>query len=394
MCKEKKMCLIQPLAYIDYMPPKLTRGKVWYVSYKVRNPLTKKFKRFRIKVNHFGSASERISAARNVMANLEHRLSLGWSPFTERSAPKAYVRISDAMESFMKVKRKELEANSLRSYSSFIKIFSDWLERSGLGKDAPVISIDASVAVRFMSEVEGRPDVSPRTFNNYQRFFFLIFDWMRVRGYVSENPFSGIQRKPKRLLLKTRRMMTDKELESVFSFLKKANPEYCAAALLCYCCFIRPKEIVLLRCGDVDLTNKLVHVKAEISKNHRDSFRTIPYEAIPFFESMNLGNKESFLFGDHKEYDFHPGKIQMCSRKLAKYWSEKVRPACGLPQEVQFYSLKDTGITNMLSSGVPINEVQRQADHTSVAVTAIYVGKTCPKANKLLQDVNLIPIKY
>ena len=58
--------------------------------------------------------------------------------------------------------------------------------------------------------------------------------------------------------------------------------------------------------------------------------------------------------------------------------------------ELQFYSLKDTGITNMVSSGVPLTSVQQQADHNSVAMTSIYVGKNRKKAEEDLKNVDIL----
>ena len=68
---------------------------------------------------------------------------------------------------------------------------------------------------------------------------------------------------------------------------------------------------------------------------------------------------------------------------MAKYWELVVRPALGFGLDLKFYSLKDTGITNMLQNGVPINLVQKQADHSSVAMTAIYVGKKADANNEI-----------
>ena len=67
-----------------------------------------------------------------------------------------------------------------------------------------------------------------------------------------------------------------------------------------------------------------------------------------------------------------------------------MRPGCGFPMELQFYSLKDTGITNMVSSGVPLPSVQQQADHSSVAMTSIYVGKNRKKAEEDLKNVDIL----
>ena len=54
------------------------------------------------------------------------------------------------------------------------------------------------------------------------------------------------------------------------------------------------------------------------------------------------------------------------------------------------FSLKDTGITRTLSEGVALNFVQQQADHSSPAITGIYVGKTA-EALEVMKGVDILP---
>ena len=103
------MSYSQPRAYIDYTLPKLTEGKEWYVSYSVRNPSTDKMQRFKIKVNRWKAVREKRQAAKAVIARISEQLALGLNPIIEASAPKAYVKIFDALENFLKVKERELE---------------------------------------------------------------------------------------------------------------------------------------------------------------------------------------------------------------------------------------------------------------------------------------------
>ena len=55
----------------------------------------------------------------------------------------------------------------------------------------------------------------------------------------------------------------------------------------------------------------------------------------------------------------------------------------------QMASLKDSGITNMLGSGVPVSFVKQQADHSSLAMTSIYLGKS-PNASEELKKTHII----
>ena len=110
-----------------YIPPKLTQGKIWYISFSCKHPATGKMKRVRIKFNRGDSLSERKKEARAVIASLD--LKLGWNPFIEEAMPKGFALMSDVLDKFIDIKSKESEANSMRCYNSFIKTFKGWLFR-------------------------------------------------------------------------------------------------------------------------------------------------------------------------------------------------------------------------------------------------------------------------
>lgn len=378
---ERKKMLFSPIPYAHYRECTLSTGKEWFISFYVINPGTGKLKRVRIKINRIRSLRERRSAAMKMMASINQRLSMGWNPLVQKSAPRGCAKLTDAMDAFITVKEKEMEPTSMRMYRSFVKTFKAWLVENGVSADAYATSFTRAMAIEFMDEVER--DYTAKTFNNYLGFFRGLFGWMMEKGYVGENPFSGMAKKSKRLTQKQRRLLSDVELQQLFSFLEGENPEYLAMCLLCYCCFIRPKEIVSLRCRDIDLERQVVHVDASIAKNDRESYRTIPDDILPALRRLDLSSSELYVFGGERKRLFRPYNKMVCSREIARYWDQVVRPACGFSKDVQFYSLKDTGITNALEGGVPINMVQQQADHSSVAMTAIYVGHKAQASEEL-----------
>ena len=55
-----------------------------------------------------------------------------------------------------------------------------------------------------------------------------------------------------------------------------------------------------------------------------------------------------------------------------------------LPTQYKFYSLKDTGITEMLRSGCDTLSVKEQARHSSLLMTDIYTPHDIQEANPLL----------
>lgn len=349
--------------------------------------------RCRKKFNRIKQLTKRRASAKAFINTINERLALGWNPAVTSIAPRATTKLFEALDLFLKVKAKEAEENSMRSYRSYISMFKTWLKDKDISEDAYVCTITYEVAMELMDDVDSRKEISPRTYNNYLMFFRLLFNWMIAHDFISDNPFDRIKRKPKKLTKKKRRIFTDHELNMLFEYLGKHNPNYLCMSLLCYCCFLRPKEIVSLKCNDIDLIKQVVHIRSEIAKNDNDSFRTIPDVIVPILRNLELSNGGLYLFsgsGSDTPYEFSPGRTQVCSRKIAKYWDTYVRPACGFNQDLQFYSLKDSGVTKMLTEKIPINLVQKQADHSSVAMTAIYVGDL-PEANAELKKVNILP---
>ena len=80
---------------------------------------------------------------------------------------------------------------------------------------------------------------------------------------------------------------------------------------------------------------------------------------------------------------FRPGPERKSEKNFRDYWSRKVRPALGWGLRYKFYSLKDTGITNMLRS-CDVVSVRDQARHSSILITDIYTPTDLKEANAIL----------
>lgn len=386
LSERKKMSFLQPIPHVQYRCCTLTEGKVWYISFYVTHPATGKLRRIRMKFNRESNLRKRRKEAKEVMEAINVRLALGWNPLKEETVPKGYSTLKDALDRFLTVKGKESEPNTMRSYKSFVKTFSEWMKKQGNPVDsAYASSVTKGTALSFMSDME--EGLSAKTYNNYLAFFRTLFTWLCSKGYADSNPFDGMTKKAKKLTKKHRRILTNSELSTLVAYLSGKNKEYLAMCMICYACLIRPKELAMLKCKDIDIEKQLIHVSPEIAKNDNDSYRTIPDGLLPLLGRLDYSHPDWYLFGQNNGGgDFRPSKKMICSRKIAQWWNHDIRPACNFGMDIQFYSLKDTGITNMLTEGIPINIVQQQADHSSVAMTAIYVGKTA-EADNVLKEV-------
>ena len=108
------------------------------------------------------------------------------------------------------------------------------------------------------------------------------------------------------------------------------------------------------------------------TKNKKDESVTIPNEmARLLITHLQDAKNEDYLFSSNK---FAPGPTQLTSKKVTTKWNE-FRTKHSVNMNIQFYSLKDTGITDLLNSGVPSIKVRDQARHYDLKITEKYIAR-------------------
>lgn len=360
---------------LNFKPAQYYKGKECFVAYYVTNPFDNAWVRKKIKLNHIRKASEREAYARKLVAELNYKLYSGWNPFIE-ALEEGGISISAAVDEFMAVKSKSLRPDSLRCYKSWSSIFKAWLSDRGAA-DRPCALFGTNEAEKFMRDMELRDRLSNKTYNNYLRFYSTLFLWFAKRGYIKENPFGGIERK--RAEAKTREVIPPADRKLIADwFAAQGMTEYLYIMQLCYRLFVRPKEILMLKVGNIDFGEGLVTIPASVAKNHRERVVAVPGEIMAYLSTLKDLNPRHYVFSD----GYKPGTRLLTTRDTGRTWS-RMRDALGLPKSYQFYSLKDTGITEMLEQGVPAKYVKELADHHSLEMTERYTHKS--NAKKILE---------
>ncbi len=371
---------------VRFYPAEICENKDWYVKFYVWNPFRGCMALRRVKVNRVKNIRERRMFARNLAREINAKLEAGWNPFVEQETRKGFHKFLDALDTYMSVQEKEREANSLRCYKSFVKKLTTWLCEVYRRPDLYAYEFDKPLATAFMLWVKQQPKVSHRSYNNHLTFYRALFNWLVQFDYTKVNPFAAIKKNPKNLTKKNRKSFTNEQLRALVDFLKKENPRYLAACMLTYYCFLRPDDLTYLRAASIDLKNSVIKVNAEDTKNDNTSYKTIPLALEPYLECLQLDrcDKNHYVFGHHKK--FTPSAKRIDSREVARYWSTVVRKKLSWGMELQFYSLKDTGISNLLADGVGANYVQGQADHSSLEVTNEYVVSRTPEGHEMIRQ--------
>lgn len=356
--------------FVDFRPAELriTASSTTVVFY-VKNPQTDHLERQRIKINHIHGKNERLKYGRLLVQQVNERLYEGWNPIVEKAGFSKVVSLKAAADLYRKSYVKDIRPDSLRSYDSQMKSLADFASESGLG-DKPVCQFGKKEAQLYMLHIEERGTGS-RTYNNYIRFMGQFFNYCVDKGLAKENPFASV--KLKRVDAKKRTVIPPEARKRIMDYLIENKMDgFRLICLLTYHCLIRPKETLMLKVSDINLKDGIIDIPAGVAKNHCERQIAIPEEMTTLMNDQVKGSSpELYVFST----GYRPGKKLLTTRDTGRTWSV-MRKELELPESYQFYSLKDTGITEMLEAGVPAKMVQELADHHSLEMTQKYVGKS------------------
>ncbi|MDL2313179.1 phage integrase SAM-like domain-containing protein, partial [Bacteroidales bacterium OttesenSCG-928-B11] len=288
-----------PPINFNYRPARLHEYKSgWLIEYYCENPTTNKLNRKTIKVNLLVSRYKNKREARqhinNIVSNINIKLSKGWNPFFEHEDSRLYSNINDVFAIYMQEKEKESRKHTLRSYSSFVSIIKNYINKNHPGAYSG--TINHNTIAQFMDYVYNNRNVGQTTYNNYIKMGRALWNWMIEKCYTKENPFEKIKTKPKQ---KKKRIMIDKKTRNVIiDYLKEKNPNYLTICKLVYYSLIRPNEIQEIRIGDIDLKNHFIKITGDIAKNHKQRFAALTPDLIDDLKKININQypAEYFLF--------------------------------------------------------------------------------------------------
>lgn len=356
---------------LPYYPAQLYKGKRWYIGYYVTDPQSGLMKRQVIKWNRIKNLREREREGRQLVRHINEKLARGWNPLIEQDSPQTFRPLAEAFQKFLRRhqhahKNGNLRPDTLRSYASYISMFEKWCPDY---EKAYCVVFTRRLILNFLDFIYYDRDNSARTRNNYLAYFRQIGAFMVENEYLKANPAEGIKSLP--TSPKKRVLIPESYLHDIFSHLKKHDPGFYVVCLLEYLTFIRRTELSKLRVKHIRLKSQIIEIPASISKNKKDGQVTILKELQgPLIEHLKGAANSDYLISQN----FRPGRSKIDPKKISDRWAA-LRKELNLPAVYQFYSLKDTGITQMLNSGLPSIVVRDQARHHNISQTDDYAQR-------------------
>ena len=368
---------------IDFYPAilKHTKSEGWLIEFKYLNPISGEMERGRHYMNRLINSYQRkqdgIEHAKKICYEITNKLKGGWTPVFESDNQRLYTPIEKLRELYLNDKRGVVRDATMQSYSSMTHIFNEWLKLSNrLGKVTGAFRRDD--AVYYMDYITAKK-VSNRSYNNMLKGMRAFFSWAFEHCYIKENPFSTLKTKKKEE--KKRKPIDAATRQKIRKYLEKKKPQLLTVCMLVYNAAMRPKEIANIKIEDLHLAQHYISVNSDNAKNGKARCATISKEIIKRLVPLASQPGNFYLFGMNE--DLQPDRKRCALSKFRKLWQD-MRDELNLPDEFQLYSLRDTGMIDLLHNGVNELSVQHHYDHSSLRIQAMYTNHYDPGLNETI----------
>ena len=375
----------------EYREPVVVWGeKEVKVSFYAFDPESGMLKRKLVRLNrelkHIKGKRAKREYAEGVASRIRDELKAGWNPWMQQTDDLVYVRWEDACERYKAYLAKQLNEHNMRpesvaSYMSYQRVLMRWVtaERKNVKY---AYQFDKRLVDAFLDYVFIDKDNSIQTRNNYLSWVKSFSSWMLGKSYIEQDPTASIPRMKMKGHGKNRDVIPDSVLKGIHDYLETHNRHYLLACYLLHYLFVRPHEIARLKIEDFSLHNKTLLIHGDVAKNWQDAVVTLPVHVIELMLDLDVFQSPGsyYLFSD----DFKPGREFRSEKCFRDYWTRVLRKDLKFSDRYKFYSLKDTGITNMLRANTDVLSVRDQARHSSILITDMYTPKDIKQANELL----------
>lgn len=354
------------------------KGKEKYVYFYVLDPEsvlagTPRLRRIRKKFNHIHNKKDRDEAALRFRDEVSIKLKQGWNPLIQECGKRGFTLYPTVLERYTTYLNKlfkddVIKKKTIDDYKCRLKNLKEYNEALP-EKIIYVYQLTQSYIEGFLEHIYIDRNTTPRTRNNYLNWLSSFCSYLKSNGYISENPAEKIT--PLREKDKQRKPLSETDMKRLHEYLSEHDKDFLLACQIHYYTLIRPNELTFVQINDISVRDQTLFISKEVSKNRKDAKVTIPTKVIKMMIDRGIFSYpgDYYLFGT----GFRPNKERSDSRIFREKWI-KVREELGFPKSYQFYSLKDTGITDTIDR-VGLTIAKDQARHSSVATTNKYVRK-------------------
>lgn len=270
----------------------------------------------------------------------------------------------------------KLSPETLRGYENSFHLLTRIMPHLELGSLSPEMITEFFRRLQVRERKNGlntKRGIKTSTLVTYRSKLNKFCEWLRMKGYVKENPFAKLSYPA--IHYEDRKFLKREEVEKLFAaltlkpgraFLRRRNLALFGVLLNCG---LRRNELVNLKAFDIDLERRTLLVRAETSKSRRD--RTIPLNStvLPLLRDYcQERQKKKYVTPYFFVSSTHDGR-------LTKYGLQHLVIELNALSGVRFHlhQLRHTFAVNVLNNGCDIAKLKQLMGHTDIRMTMTYL---------------------
>ena len=288
-----------------YTEPKLYHGgksfdlsKRWYIYYSYQHPelkdrhgnprmvrqpnITMKFNR------RYKDKKERLMHFELVREALHDALKNGYSPYNSNFKAENKYSVEAALDFAYGLKKTSLSNSSDRDYRSRLGQFKRYLKKKG-SLHRNILELDKKLVNAYLNGILKAS--SARNRNNTRVVLSALFAELEANDIIPRNFVASIKvlkSNPKR-----NKTYSLEVVDGMFRFMEEHDPILLLFIKFISYNFLRPIEVCRLRLGDINIKQKLLHVRA---KNKLVKTKIIPNIVINEIQELDFSSSHHFLF--------------------------------------------------------------------------------------------------
>jgi integrase len=208
--------------------------------------------------------------------------------------------------------------------------------------------------------------LTPGARNPILRYWRAVFNYGIKKGYLSENPINGLDfERRKRQEVET---LTADQVKKMLEHSLEHDLELLPFLVLGLFCGARPDgELQKIEWRDIDLTDKVVTIRPEVSKTNRRRFIDVSDNAILWLEAYRKRGGQAI------------GRIVTCNESELRGHRQRNWKAAGIERWIQ-QGMRHTFCSNWLAKNKDVNKLVLQSGHDSVDTMWRNYHKGTPEA--------------
>lgn len=354
---------------VNFRYAQLQKGKEWKVIFYQTHPVTNQLTRVRIKVNHAGIHKEKF--ANQLVKELNRKLDTGnWNYFREKEGLGGSLTFAEAVNKYLTHKKLHVRLATLNSYASRLKMFGIWLNAK-YPKIKNIDLINSAIVEQYFDYLIEIKKYKNITHKNTLLDLRTFWNFLIKKNCTKTNPFKDVDVMP--IHFKRKSLFTPEQLNKLFTYLIKNDPDFYIPCALCYYCLMRRTEITRLKIQDINWKTRILNLAAEDSKNHMERFSVIPDEFYDFLIKRNYDKlpPQYYIVGEGRK----PGLKKTSASRLSERF-KTIAEHLKFEEDITFYCLKHTGVSNMIGNSFSKAVVRDQAGWKHMEQMNTYLGAT------------------